>query len=185
MMRTKTPALFYLFRKAVGVFCFMFFCNSYVGQTESKPEAIKDPKSEGASIYIWEGTYVHNFSQLKNPKKKKETKTTNRPLSVKKRKKTKRNTQILKKEEEKPFVKYRYSSTKTNQALLSSYIQKKSFTGCQQDYSNKFFENSAISNSINTYRVLRPQVIIKSFKEYIQFFFDDFKVRPPPTFVAI
>lgn len=189
MMRKKNPELFYLFRRALGIFCLLFICNNSFGQIYAHDKKIvvgtEDQKSKRPSIYIAEGTYVHNFPQLLNSRKKKTTKHKSRLLSVRKKKNTSQKNPTAEKARNKPVVDYHYSSTNKNQILITSHLHKISFSGSFQDYSNKFFENSASWKSTKTYSSLRSQVISKSFEEEIQYFFDDNKVRPPPACLAI
>ncbi|WP_166668172.1 hypothetical protein [Epilithonimonas xixisoli] len=189
MMRKNNPELFYLLRRALGILCLLFICKNSFGQIYAHDKQIvfrnKNPKSESASIYIVEGTYVHNFPQTANSGKKKATKPKKRSISVRKKKSTSQKNRTALKHRKKPTVNYRYSSTDKNQLFITSHLHKISFSGSFQDYSNKFLENSTSWNSTKTYSSIRSKGNIKSFKEDINGFFNDFKVRPPPACLAI
>ena len=184
-MMKKSPELFYLFRRAFSTFCLLFIYNNGFGQIYENGKEIvfanENLKSDSTIIYISEGTYVHGLQQ-RSFEKKKDTKNVNKILSAKNKQKTRKKYPVIEKNKAKPVILFHCSSPDKNQILYSSHLSKIVFAGNSHDYHNKFFENIPNWYSSSNYRFLSSKIISRKITERLQYFFDGFKVRPPPVF---
>ena len=189
IMRKKKPALFYFFRRVLGVFFFLLAYNSGFSQIYINGDVAifgnENLKSENAIIYISKGTYVHNFTNSESTITKKTEKNTPKIFSDKNKKKTSKKNQFSEKKRAKPIIKHHYSSTEKRQVINSSHLQKIAFVGSFQDFHQKYFENTTSWNSENISCFFNLKIILKTLKERLQYFLADFKVRPPPLTINI
>ena len=186
IMKIGSTKLFYIFRRALGIFCLLLMFNNGFAQIYENGKEIVfatgDLKSESTIFYVSEGTHVHSVQKPESSQKKKAVKNVNKILSAKNTKNNSKKHLIAAKNKAKPIIRYHCSLADNNRILYASQLSKNVFAGNFHDYHSKFFANAAFCYSTKSDSFLTSKIVIKTVKDRLQYFFEDFKVRPPPVF---
>lgn len=189
MMKYIILELFYLFRGALCVLFLLIISNVFAYQNNNNTDELvlqkENLKSQEVFIYISEGTLVHNFP---NPKKSERTKkflsTSEKSISVNKKKKERKKNKIPNKGVEKPVVQHHYYSTDHKEILHIYHQSKISFTGSFKNDSSKVYFHKKEWNYTKSFFASRLKISTKKLKQNSPYVSEDFKERPPPVFVS-
>ena len=176
MMKIGSPELFYLFRRAFGLFVLLTGISSFC-HISTPPIDDSINNTIESTVHVSIGTFVYNSESTENPKSEKDL-SPKRKI-VYKRKKIVPKVISSSKKASNYFSKYHYTPLDNEESLRSIALQKNLFT----------YTNNHIKKKVELPEFWKIILVIESYQlthyhcqisNFIQSHFQNYHVRPPP-----